>query len=237
MFCNNSTQAFPQWAAKSQEDNSFKTSNSKIFPSLNPLGSFYKQRKTAIVHPNPSLQGHSESSEPVKKQRLNNGLEEIVKQQAPQKPQGRAPVQSGQIDKDGFRIPQLPKRLQKKNVEERVSQKKSRKVEKKVVEQPLVVQDNVMQGFKDLQHSLINLSQFDNAANNSKIETPMMIQSNDISAALYERLTLEYYSMILKENIEHLSKLSQKTEKLLQNHNVNPLMYNSFPMSQSVQLY
>jgi len=234
MFCNNSTQAFPQWAAKSQEDNSFKTSNSKIFPSLNPLGSFYKQRKTTIVHPNPSLQGHSEPTQLVKKQRLNNGLEEVVKQQAPEKPQGRVPVQSGQIDKDGFRIPQLPKRLQKKNVEEKVSQKRARKVEKKVVEQPLVVQDNVMNGFKDLQHSLINLSQFDNAA---KIETPMMIQSNDISAALYERLALEYYSMILKENIEHLSKLSQNTEKLLQNHNINPLMYNSFPMSQSVQLY
>mgnify|MGYP003580083237 CR=1 FL=1 len=74
MFCNNSTQAFPQWAAKSQEDNSFKTSNSKIFPSLNPLGSFYKQRKTTIVHPNPSLQGHSEPTQLVKKQKLNNGL-------------------------------------------------------------------------------------------------------------------------------------------------------------------
>lgn len=247
MFCNNSTQALPQWTnkAKSEEgDNSFKTTNTKIFPSLNPLGSFYKQRKTTIAHPNPSFQGHSETLQPVKKQRMNSGIEAVAAQTI-QAPQGRGSVQPQcQVDKDGFRIPQLPKRLmqkrsEKKPVEQKVVQKKAQKPQKKAVEQPLVVQDDFMKGFRDLQLSLIDFLQFDNNAAN---QIPMMIHSTSIAPkqseteAVYERMNLEYYSMILNANINHLTEMSKKAEQLLQNHNVNPHLYNNYSMSQSIQL-
>jgi len=245
MFCNNNNNTQAQWTnttMKSEEtENTFKTTNNKIFPSLNPLGSFYKQRKTTMVHPNPSFQGHNEAPQPVKKQRLNNGIEGTTAQA----PQGRGSVQpfsQSQVDKDGFRIPQLPKRLlqkksEKKAVEQKVSQKRAQKPQKKAVEEPLAIKDDFMKGFRDLQLSLVDFLQHDNS-----MKVPMMIHSTNVAPkqsndeALFQRLNLEYYSMILNANISHLTEMSKKAEQLLQNHNVNPLMYNNYSMSQSLQL-
>jgi len=243
MFCNNNTQA--QWTntttKREEGENTFKTTNTKIFPSLNPLGSFYKQRKTTIAHPNPSFQGHNEVPQPVKKQRLNNGTEGATVQA----PQGRCsvqPVSQSQVDKDGFRIPQLPKRLllkksEKKAAEQKVSQKRVQKPQKKAAEEPLAVKDDFMKGFRDLQLSLVDFLQHDNS-----MQVPMMIHSTTVAPkqsndeALFQRLNLEYYSMILNANINHLTEMSKQTEQLLQNHNINPLMYSNYPMSQGLQL-
>jgi len=102
-------------AAKNAKETTFKTSNPQIFPSLNPMGALYKQRK--VVHPNPLVHEHSDAPELVKKVKLNSGVEERTTL-AQNIHNGFTQQQRvGEVlDKDGFRTPKLPKRLENKGI-------------------------------------------------------------------------------------------------------------------------
>ena len=85
------------------QKDSFKTSNPQIFPSLNPMGALYQQRK--VVHPNPMAQDHSSEPETTKKLKLNVGAEAKINKSSV------CDAKAENLDKDGFRMPKLPARL------------------------------------------------------------------------------------------------------------------------------
>jgi len=210
----------------------FKTSNSVIFPSLSPLGPLYKQRKP--TRPNPAYKAHSEAAELQKKQKLNNGFEKIQTSQEivnlPEK-KFESPVRIGttfdKFDKDGFQIPKLPKRLNTEKPAEsniqipEVINKPPTQYESfaKDIFVPIVKTDPREQGLQDLKESLAEFvleKQLENRV--SEFSPPKdsdFLNPNNLGFikfdlvdlnALFERLNYEYYTLILKQNLEQIAQ-------------------------------
>jgi len=184
-------------AAFSAKDNAFKTSNPQIFPSLNPMGALYKQRK--VSRPNPVVQEEEqcELAEPVKKLRCNTGSEKILP------PTGYTKAEPSRreenTDKDGFRIPKLPRRLLNKNKAQPATTQETSK--------PL--SEDAMRELKILQTATMIQMHYQNMQNKKHLEAldngdniEILDQGFDSSVllnSLYDRLRLEYYAFQMRQ--------------------------------------
>jgi len=98
-----------------------RTSNPDVFPSLNPLGSFYKQRKFMETTPISKLEAEIFESE--KKVKLNNGYSLNIQNRKDEKNHYEISDENDEfksieeylVDKDNFRIPKIPKRFYLRN--------------------------------------------------------------------------------------------------------------------------
>jgi len=180
---NKSTEAAPQ-----PKESTFKTSNPQIFPSLNPLGALYKQRK--VVHPNPLVHEHSDALEPVKKVKLNSGVEERASTTFTQ-------PQRENLDKDGFRTPKLPKRLTAQNKRQGLDG---------------VYNPKVVQGFKTVKENRQNKGQ--NKGKNTEQKMEVLYHGIDPLAwsAMYDQLRLEYIAFQLSQNAELFYQMYQNNQ-------------------------
>jgi len=209
----------------------FKTSNPNIFPSLNPMGSFYKQHKTVRSPPI-----HQDVVEPVKKQKLNNGLEEVIIKQNSElctmKKNEECRHIGSWVDKDGFSLPKLPKRLNAQNkAKESLETSKAKSFEevKAVSLDSLVMPDCVMKDFKEIRQNLMNMDQRKEQTKTRKTQKLSKTQKETqksvlearnqekLSQALnpaflatfYEKLRLDYYVLFLKQNIQRISLMQE----------------------------
>lgn len=204
----------PQTANKSAsfsaKENAFKTSNPQIFPSLNPMGALYKQRK--VVRPNPVVQEEEEQQqcqtfEPVKKLRSNNGSEKLV----PPTGYTISPREEN-LDQDGFRIPKLPRRLANKN--------KTHAKENNTQEN-FMMPETVIRDLKTLQTIALMQIQYQNLQNKKIAESleanngqnfEILDQGFDSSVllnSLYDKLRLEYYTFQMRQLYQMYGNNSQ----------------------------
>jgi hypothetical protein len=211
-------------------DDGFKTSNSVIFPSLNPLGPLYKQRKQ--TRPNLAYKEHSEAAEVCKKQRLNTGFERIQPSQETVKlleKKVESPNRIGTtFDRDVFRVPRLPKRLNTETNNNNIpgSEIKIPEVIKKPVvqKQESLAQENPTPREKDLQDLKESLAEFvrekriENRISefNSKNHDFPLYSNQDLNSgfvmfdlvdlnSLFERLNYEFYTLALRQNLEKIA--------------------------------
>lgn len=175
------------------KETTFKTSNPQIFPSLNPLGALYKQRK--VVHPNPLLHEHSDAPEPVKKVKLNNGVEE----RAAILNSGYTHQQTENVDKDGFRLPKLPKRLEAQSKKQGFNNVGRQETQKGV---------KLSKENRSNKKSQVKLAQNEEFPQQN---IALAFQSLDPLAwnAIYDRLRLEYIAFQLKQNPEYFYYMCQ----------------------------
>jgi hypothetical protein len=178
-------------SAHNTKETTFKTSNPQIFPSLNPLGALYKQRK--VVHPNPLVHEHSDAPELVKKVKLTSGVQERVSvpnngfTQQPQQPRE-------DVDKDGFRMPKLPKRLANQSQRRQGLEKQTNK------------------GFKMVKESNVNKGKTQGKISEQNLEA--LYQGVDPLnwTAIYEQFRLEYIAFQMRQNAEMMYYMYQNNQ-------------------------
>jgi len=217
-----------------------KTSNLNIFPSLNPMGAFYKQRNTTVSLS--ARQGHSDLNDPdpSKKIKSNNGYDLCTKENKMKE------YDESSIDKDGFRVPRLPKNYKSKHKgrskafwEDKLSTYDESLTH--ITEEGKRVSIDIMKDLKEARSSFMGQKQ-----NKKKIQdTPQISKKKEtnrerktrlkasrqstkpkmqenapkehfenfnpnyypdfFSSLYYDQIHLDYYSGLLKQNIELLS--------------------------------
>jgi len=240
-------------------DDGFKTSNSVIFPSLNPLGPLYKQRKQ--IHPNPAYKEHSEAAEVCKKQKLNTGFEKIQPSQETVKlleKKVESPNRIGTtFDRDGFRVPKLPKRLNTDTNNNHIAGSEIKIPE--VIKKPVVQQKESLaqenhtsdrnpreKDLQDLKESLaefVREKRIENRISEFNSQTNFDIPYQDLNSgfvmfelvdlnALFERLNYEFYTLVLRQNIEKIAQTQinfhpdEKQSKIEENMPKEPVFKN-----------